>query len=127
MLGEGFDAPFRWQEALQLPGVWDFGMIEPLLDALGCRTLVPAQDELADDREQIRVAHNEAERPTYLAYLPRATALKLGVALEGYTARAIDLALKRIAHLPVTVADGATRVAQHPFCADALIVLEPVA
>lgn len=127
VLGEGFDAPFRWQEALQLPGVWDFGMIEPLLVALGCRTLVPAQDELADDREQIRVAHNEAERPTYLAYLPRATALKLGVALEGYTARAIDLAQKRIAHLSVTVGDGATRVAQHPFCADALIVLEPVA
>lgn len=127
VLGEGFDAPFRWQEALQLPGVWDFGMIEPLLDALGCRTLVPAQDELADDREQIRVAHNGAERPTYLAYLPRATALKLGVALEGYTARAIDLAQKRIAHLPVTVGDGATRVAQHPFCADALIVLEPEA
>ena len=127
VLGEGFDAPFRWQEVLQLPGVWDFGMIEPLLDALGCRTLVPAQDELADDREQIRVAHNEAERPTYLAYLPRATALKLGVALEGYAARAIDLAQKRIAHLPVTIADGATRVAQHPFCADALIVLEPVA
>lgn len=124
-LGEGFDAPFRWQEALQFPGVWDFGLIPQILDGLGCRSLVPAQDELADDREQIRVAHSIGDAPVYLVYMPRATALALSVELAGYTARAIDLAEKRVAHLPVTVSDGVTRVAQHPFTADVLLVLEP--
>lgn len=124
-LGEGFDAPFRWQEALQFPGVWDFGLIPQILDGLGCRSLVPAQDELADDREQIRVAHSIGDAPVYLVYMPRATALALSVELAGYTARAIDLTEKRVAHLPVTVSDGVTRVAQHPFAADVLLVLEP--
>ncbi len=30
-LGEGFDAPFPWNEALQFPGAWDYGMIRQLL------------------------------------------------------------------------------------------------
>ena len=45
--------------------------------------------------------------------------------LEGYTARAIDLEQKHVAHLPVTVEEDTTRVVQHPFTGDALIVLEP--
>ncbi len=125
VLGEGFDMPFRWQEALQFPGAWDFGALPALLDALGAREIEPAQDVLDDAREEIRVGRTPGEAPRYLVYLAHATAVKLKVELAGYTARAIDLEGKRIAHLPVTVEGGATRVAQHPFIADALVVLEP--
>lgn len=34
VLGEGFDMPFRWQECLQFPGVWDFGLIPQILGML---------------------------------------------------------------------------------------------
>lgn len=137
-LGEGFDAPFRWQECLQFEGAWDYGMIPVLLEALvGPEAHVePAQDVLADDREAIRAARVVAHDGTteggagktvrYLAYLPRTTTLKLGVAPTVCKARAIDLDQKGVAHLPVTVDAAArtTTIAQHPFRADALVIVE---
>ncbi len=129
-LGEGFDMPFRWQEALQFPGVWDFGLVPVALDALtagGAQAVEPAQDVLDDGREAIRVARVGAR---VVAYVPRTTALKLRLdAASAWRATAFDLETKRLAHLPVEpAADGsAVRVAQHPFAHDALIVVEPAA
>lgn len=129
VLGEGFDAPFRWQECLQFPGVWDFGLIPEVLRGLGMLgaadgvdAVVPAQELLDDAREQIRVAR-VGER--VVAYVPRTTALKLRV--DGaWDAVAFDLANKHMAHLPIRdLEDGGVRVAQHPFTQDALVVLTP--
>lgn len=129
VLGEGFDAPFRWQECLQFPGVWDFGLIPEVLSGLGMLgtaagvdVAVPAQELLDDNREQIRAARI-GER--VVVYLPRTTALKLRV--DGaWSAVAFDLENKRVAHLPVRVLDeGGVRVAQHPFEHDALLVVSP--
>ena len=125
-LGEGFDAPFRWQEALQLPGVWDFGLIPQVLGVLthgSTDAVEPAQDVLDDAREAIRVAR-VGERS--VAYLPFATVLKLKLdASRSWTAAAFDLEGKRVAHLPVTPCEDGIRVAQHPFTADALVVVTP--
>ena len=124
-LGEGFDMPFRWQEALQFPGVWDFGLIPQMLEVLdghGAHAVEPAQDLLDDTRERIRVARIGARVVTYL---PHATALKLH--LDGaWRAAAVELEDKRLAHLSVEpLAQGGVRVAQHPFTHDALVVLTP--
>lgn len=126
VLGEGFDAPFRWQEALQFPGVWDFGLIPQILGWLtheGADAVVPAQDVLDDTREPIRVARVGEQ---VVAYVPFATALALKLDGAGaWTATALDLETKRVAHLPVTAYEGGVRVAQHPFAHDALVVVRP--
>lgn len=126
VLGEGFDAPFRWQECLQFPGVWDYGLVPQVLaqlGGLGAGAVVPAQELLDDDREQIRVGRVGSH---VVAYLPRATRLRLrGVEGGPWSAVAFDLEDKRVAHLAVEPGEGAgsLRVAQHPFTHDALVVL----
>ena len=78
---------------------------------------------LDDAREAIRVARM-GERS--VAYLPFATVLKLKLdASRSWTAAAFDLEGKRVAHLPVTPCEDGIRVAQHPFTADALVVVTP--
>lgn len=125
-LGEGFDAPFRWQECLQFPGVWDFGLIPHVLEGLGAGSgddaaaVVPAQELLDDKREAIRCARVGEKA---VVYLPRATKVRLKVA-AATRAQAFDLENKRLAALPVNCADGMTVVAQHPFEHDALVVVE---
>ena len=128
VLGEGFDMPFRWQECLQFPGVWDYGMVPHVLNSLtegGLHAVVPAQELLDDAREAIRVAR-VGDR--VVAYLPRTTALKLHGSFADMEAVAFDLEDKRVAHLPMRVDTqaGTTRVEQHPFGNDALVVLEPL-
>lgn len=130
VLGEGFDMPFRWQECLQFPGVWDFGAIEHVLSMLGASSsddafaVEPAQELLDDDREPIRVARIGQK---IVAYMPRTTKLKLKCAGEAsaWKATVLDLEQKCIAKVPITT-DGETLVVvQHPFEHDALVVVEP--
>lgn len=74
-LGEGFDAPYRWQECLQFAGAWDFGLIPQVLERIcAAAPLEPAQELLDDDREAIRVARAGSR---VVAYLPHATRLRL--------------------------------------------------
>ena len=124
-LGEGFDAPFRWQECLQFPGAWDYGLIPLVVEELtdgGKRALEPAQELLADDREAIRVARTGE---LVVAYLPRTTRLNLKGLQGVVSVKAFDLEEKRVARLPF-VEDGKTgmvQVKQHPFEHDALVVV----
>ena len=131
VLGEGFDMPFRWQECLQFPGVWDFSAIPHVLRMLGASSaddaaaVEPAQELLDDDRAAIRVARVGEK---VVAYVPRTTALKLKLdAGAAWHATVLDMEDKRIAQVPVrALDDGAgVRVAQHPFERDALVVVEP--
>ncbi|QWT17210.1 DUF4038 domain-containing protein [Collinsella sp. zg1085] len=130
-LGEGFDAAFRWQECLQFPGIWDFGLIPELLQHVsGGYTVEPAQDLLDDTREQIRVGRAGDK---LIIYVPYATELRLtgvaallGVANNGWQAKVFDLELKRLAHVG-SVYDGKAdtlRILQHSFTHDVLLVVE---
>ncbi len=132
VLGEGFDASFRWQECLQFPGVWDFGLIPEILRGLGqgeAPSVRPAQELLDDAREQIRVG---AVGNSIVAYLPFATKLKLKGLDEvlpdaaAWSATAFDLETKRLARLQVEAdSEGdCLSVPQHPFEHDALVVVE---
>ena len=92
----------------------------------GRHAVVPAQELLDDAREAIRVAR-VGDR--VVAYLPRTTALKLHGPFADMEAVALDLEDKRVAHLPMRVDTqaGTTRVEQHPFGHDALVILKPAA
>ena len=122
VLGEGFDAPFPWQEALQFPGAWDFGMIRGLLADMRIRELVPVNEILVNETEEIRAAVTEDGR--YLIYVPYSTRIVLDKELAGYTARAVDLENRRNALVECRAQNGRTVFGMHPFMGDALVIVE---
>ena len=121
--GNIFGLPFLWQDALQFPGAWDYGFIPHLLNLLDMRVLEEDNAELAMDTQEVRLAKTLDGR--YLAYLPMSNELSIKGDLTGYAARALDLENHFVASLPLVVVDGVTTVGQHPFGADALVVVEP--
>lgn len=122
VLGEGFDAPFPWQEALQFPGAWDYGMIRRLLKDLRVTELIPANGLLENETEEIRMAVAEGGR--YFIYLPCSTKVVIRKELEGYTARAVDLENGRNADVECSVKNGRTVLGMHPFQKDVLLIVE---
>ncbi|AEB07692.1 hypothetical protein Corgl_1593 [Coriobacterium glomerans PW2] len=130
-LGEGFDAPFRWQEALQFSGAWDAGALGLMLEILGATSsdedeaIEPAPELLDDEREEIRAARI-GER--IVIYVPRTTSIAIRSSLAGCNVQAIALENRRVARLPFSSDDKkgcCARIAQHPFEHDALIVISP--
>lgn len=122
VLGEGFDEPFPWQEALQFPGAWDFGMMRGILSDMKIRKLIPVNEILANETEEIRAAVTEDDR--YLIYVPYSTRIVLDKELAGYTARAVDLENRRNALVECRAQDGRTVLSMHPFMGDALVIVE---
>lgn len=122
VLGEGFDAPFPWQEALQFPGAWDYGLIRRILTDLRVRKLVPANELLENDTEEIRMAVSGDGR--YFIYLPYSTRLSIRKELPDCTARAVDLENGRNADVESSVENGRTVLGMHPFQKDVLLIVE---
>ncbi|MDO4311844.1 MAG: DUF4038 domain-containing protein [Eubacteriales bacterium] len=121
VIGEGFDEPLCWQDAIKFPGAWDYGFIKNVLRKYGSQELVPASEWIENTTETIRMAATEEG---YLVYVPYNTKVCIGRELEGYTCRALDLAEKRVADIDMSIQDGRTVVAMHPFQQDVLLVIE---
>ncbi|WP_077612827.1 apiosidase-like domain-containing protein [Clostridium sp. Marseille-P2415] len=121
VLGEGFDESFPVQEAIHFPGAWDYGFIRDFLETRGIVELKPVNELLIDHSQEIRMAQTEDER--YLIYIPYTTNLVIGRCLEGYHAKAIDLADGRTARVPVECENDRTLIHIHGFQNDALIIL----
>jgi len=122
VLGEGFDAPFEWQQAIQFPGAWDYGWIRMFLETIHAGELTPANELLKNRTEEIRVAQTENKK--WLIYLPHSTKVVLERELTGYRAWAVDLEKKRCAVIDCQAVNGNTVIALHPFENDTLLVLE---
>lgn len=121
VLGEGFDEPLPWQDALKFPGAWDYGMIKNILMHLGEKELVPANELVWNKSDDIRMAMAE---DTGLIYLPYNTKVVIGRELEGYTCKALALDEKQVAEIDMSIRDGETEIAMHPFMQDVLLILE---
>ena len=119
-LGEGFDTPKSFEEALQFPGAWDYGYLKNLMELLEVSDLAPCQNLLGNDTEDIRIAEDHGR---YLVYMPSNTKLKLNIRLTGYLAKAVDLENGRLADLKLTTQQDMTILPIHPFDRDALIIL----
>lgn len=121
ILGEGFDAPFPWQEALQFPGAWDYGFIRFLLQDMGIDRLTPENGLLAGETPEIRIA--SAGKGRYLIYLPHSTRVSLMKELPGCQVRAVDLSDRRNASVSCRTEGGRTVIEMHPFDQDALLIV----
>ena len=122
VLGEGFDAPFLWQDAIQFPGAWDYGFIRHFLQSENLLPLIPANSLLANETADIRMAQAPGGR--YVIYLPRSTKVQIHTKLQGYTARALSLDQKRYAVLDCDIRNEQTEIEMHPFANDAVLILQ---
>ena len=122
LLGEGFDMPKSWEEAMAFPGAWDYGYLKTLLEHWKVEKLVPRQDLLVNATTDIRVA--ESGESLILVYVPRNTKVRLKGDFTGWEIKTLDLAQRFVAHVGCTVKDGVTVIDLHPFHEDALIVIQ---
>lgn len=121
ILGEGFDKPFSWQEALEFPGAWDYGFIKFLMEEFHVKNLVPANHLLANCTDKIRLAVSDDK---YFIYAEYSTSIKLLKSFEGYKVVAFDLQTRRIAWLEMKVNDEESIIEMHPFYQDVLLILK---
>lgn len=121
VLGEGFDEPLPWQDALKFPGAWDYGLIKNILMYLGGKELVPAKELLQNETKEICIA---AAEDAWCIYLPHNTKVIIQRELEGYTCKALDLDEKKVADMDMSIRNGSTEIAMHPFGQDVLMILK---
>lgn len=119
-IGEAFDMPNSWNDALTYPGAWDYGYIKYLLETYEIQSLTPANELLVVNKEGVRIGVNESK---ILLYAPHNTTLKLNQRLEGYRGWTIDLDKKNVSPTRLSYEDEQTIIHQHTFLSDVLIIL----
>lgn len=127
-LGEGFDMPKCWEDAMAFPGAWDYGYLKMLMEMLmkmlekeyGVTQLEPAQELLANKTADIRVA--KGAEGLLLVYVPFNTKIRLQTDLTGWDIRVLGLEERFAAYADYHVTDGVTVIQMHPFSQDALII-----
>lgn len=121
LLGEGFDMPKSWEEAMAFPGAWDYGYLKALIEEFNITDLESCQEILVNQTTDIRVA--KSGENLILIYLPCNTRVRLAGNFSGWDAKAIDLENRFVAYLNMTVKKEKTILEMHPFGQDVLIVL----
>ena len=116
LLGEGFDRPKTWQEAMSFPGAWDYGFLARIMKG---RSITPRQDMLDNSTTDIRVAKDQ--KGELLIYVPCNTRVRLNLD-QDYEFIAIDLKHKNVADLSVEKKELLTCISMHPFSEDALYI-----
>lgn len=120
LLGEGFDMPKSWEEAMAFSGAWDYGYLKLLFEELRIDSLTPKQELLVNPTTDIRIA--ESSSGLLLIYVPCNTKVRLNMDMTGWEIKAIDLTERFVSWLGFTAKDGKTAIEMHPFSQDALIV-----
>lgn len=120
VLGEGFDTPLPWEEALRLMGAWDYGYIKYLFEENDLHNMVPASELIENGTEEIRMS--KTDKDTFVIYVPSNTNVILGVELTGYNVKTIDMEKKNIAYPKIQIKDNRTFIEMHRFEKDALVI-----
>ncbi|HFL2520279.1 TPA: DUF4038 domain-containing protein [Clostridioides difficile] len=94
-IGEAFDSPLLWQSALQLPGAFDYGMIKYLLEQNNLKNIIPKNNLVVNDTDEIRYATND-DKSSVVLYIPINTNVKISENLSEYKFHLFDLETKNI-------------------------------
>ncbi len=120
--GEGFLEGFPWNQAVRLPGAWDYAFARKFMEEHDFGALEPAQEVLGKYENEIRAARSG---DTLLLYVPTNAPLILKKDYTGYTVTAVDLESHKTSQVPFTVGeDGQTRIGIHPYLADVLLLVQ---
>ena len=121
-IGEGFDAPNPWNDAVKYPGAWDYGYIKYIFEMYNIGELVP-MDKILNEVKDIRMA-GTLEKDKIFIYVPVNTTVKVDLDLSDYNIKIMDLEDKNICIPNYEVVDGKTTIHMHNFEQDGLIILE---
>lgn len=121
-LGDSFDTPKPFQQALLFPGAWDYGYLKNLMESIGAYSFIPRQDLLVNDTEEIRVS--EISDSKILVYVPHNTKVKLKMNLTGWDVKAIGLENRYISNLDFVSKEEMSVIELHPFHEDALYIIQ---
>lgn len=121
-IGEGFDAPNPWNDAVKYPGAWDYGYIKYIFEMYNIGELVP-MDKILNEVKDIRMA-GTLEKDKIFIYVPVNTTVKVDLDLSDYNIKIMDLEDKNICISNYEVVDGKTTIHMHNFEQDGLIILE---
>lgn len=122
-VGEAFESPYDWRDALRFEGAWDYAFIKEFIETYGFFDLIPAQKLLKNNTQEIRVARNTNY---ILVYVP----FNIRIELEGnFVSKKmiyIDLESKKIMQVGGEYQEqgNITSVSMHSFTRDALLIIE---
>lgn len=122
VLGEGFDSPNPWQEALQFEGAWDYGFLKYLLEENRVEELIPCQELLENASEEIRIA--KTKEGNYFIYVPYSTQVVIRESLKGYEIKAIDLQTRQIVYVTPDYRENKTFLKMLPISHDIVYIMK---
>ncbi|PCS01560.1 DUF4038 domain-containing protein [Lactococcus fujiensis] len=120
-IGEAFDRPLTWQEALSLPGALDYCFLKNLFKILNVNNLVPKNTLLIDGDDSIRIASTE-ENDLFIIYIPSSTVIQLGIDFSEYSFQMLDLDEKFFYQPEVKFNKGGTELSVIGVKQDALVI-----
>ncbi|MDQ0360183.1 apiosidase-like domain-containing protein [Breznakia pachnodae] len=121
-LGEGFDQPSPWNEAIHFPGAWDYGFIRHIFESYKLDKLIPNKDVIEFKNEQICCAATTNEDKIFI-YLPINTQLYVNKDVSDYDIKMYDLEDGRVGYTKIVEKNGKQLLETHRFKRDVLIVL----
>jgi Protein of unknown function (DUF4038) len=122
LIGEAFDRPYDWKDALKFEGAWDYAFAKKIFKLFDLYDLQP-QDIVLKNTDEIRVASSIGSTKIAI-YVPVNTVLKLDQLFEDYEFTIIDLEHRRFGEASVSYEENITIIDMHGFEADVLIIGE---
>lgn len=120
-IGEAFDSPLLWQNALQLPGAFDYGMLKYLLEQNNLKNIIPKNNLVVNDTNEIRYATND-DKSSVILYIPINTNIKISENLSEYKFYLFDLETKNILSPLIEFKENSTLFKMHSCNKDVVII-----
>ncbi|URZ15676.1 DUF4038 domain-containing protein [Clostridium felsineum] len=121
-IGEGFDKPYYWRDALKFKGAWDYSFAKWLFDNYDLCAIEPLEGYI-DKSEEIRIA-GKSDLSIVLIYIPVNTTVVINKAFNDYEFQIIDLSNRYFGKPQVEIKDGKTVIGMHSFDEDALVIIK---
>lgn len=119
-IGECFDKPFYWRDALKFEGAWDYSFAKWLFDKYNLCGIKPMENYIFKSNE-IRMAATEDEN-VILIYIPINTNVIIDLDVNNYDFETIDLSNRRFAKSSITLNEEKTIINMHSFDEDVLVI-----
>ncbi len=113
--------PFDWRTALRFPGAWDITFSKWLLERYAAWELVPHNERLNTNTEEIRMAMTP-DQHTIFMYLPYNVKVQVKQNLSAYSFEGVDLNTRNILRLNITSSDEQSTIDMSEVNSDILII-----
>lgn len=122
-IGEAFDAPMSWLEAINFPGATDYGFVRQFLELNNIDNLIPYQELLINGDPSIRIARSD-KNDWIMIYVPSNTTIKLNKNFSADQIILLDLENNHYFSPEVKFAEEKTTISIHKGDEDALIIIK---